>query len=67
MQVAALSARGGGGRQDRRVTMGQIRAEGLGQSGQAEWVQVRGSGCAVAVILLSLKGGMGDMTGSVPN
>jgi hypothetical protein len=67
MQVAALSARGGGGRQDRRVTMGQIRAEGLGQSGQAEWVQVRGSGSAVAVISLSLKGGMGDMTGGVPN
>jgi hypothetical protein len=42
MQIAPLSERGfGGGRQDRRVTLSQIRAEGLGTSGQADWVQVR--------------------------
>lgn len=43
MQVAPLSERGagGGGRQDRRITLGQIKDEALGTSGQADWVQVR--------------------------
>lgn len=43
MHIAPLSERGGGGggRQDRRVTFAQIAAEGLGTSGQADWVQVR--------------------------
>jgi len=39
--VTTLSAGGGGmGRQDRRVTFGQIKAEGLGCSGTADWVAV---------------------------
>lgn len=41
MQIAPLSERmGGGGRQDRRVCLAQIKSEGLGTSGQADWVQV---------------------------
>eukprot|EP00878_Enallax_costatus_P038525 GHUV01043820.1.p2 GENE.GHUV01043820.1~~GHUV01043820.1.p2 ORF type:complete len:120 (-),score=36.40 GHUV01043820.1:42-401(-) len=43
MQVMSLSERGGGGggRQDRRVTFSMIENEGIGMSGQAEWVMVR--------------------------
>jgi hypothetical protein len=42
MYIAPLSERGGagGGRQDRRMAFAQIRSEGLGTSGQADWVQV---------------------------
>jgi hypothetical protein len=43
MQVSALSAQGGaggGGRQDRRVTLGQILDEDLGMHGEAAWVAV---------------------------
>lgn len=42
MQIAPLSERmGGGRREDRRVCLAQIKSEGLGTSGQADWVQVR--------------------------
>lgn len=43
MHVAPLSERGagGGGRQDRRISLAQIKDEALGTSGQADWVQVR--------------------------
>lgn len=42
MHIAPLSERGGpgGARQDRRMAFAQIRSEGLGTSGQADWVQV---------------------------
>eukprot|EP00878_Enallax_costatus_P012473 GHUV01013026.1.p1 GENE.GHUV01013026.1~~GHUV01013026.1.p1 ORF type:complete len:867 (+),score=301.03 GHUV01013026.1:206-2806(+) len=45
MQVMSLSERGGGGggRQDRRVTFSMIENEGIGMSGQAEWVMVTGT------------------------
>ena len=41
MQVAPLSERReGGGRQDRRIALSQIKGEALGTSGQADWVAV---------------------------
>lgn len=49
MPVTQLSgtAGGGGGRQDRRVTLSQIEDEGLGMQGQAEWVHVSHSRLAL--------------------
>eukprot|EP00775_Hariotina_reticulata_P005401 gene5401-5635_t len=40
--VTTLSSGGGMGRQDRRVTFSQIKSEGLGCNGTADWVAVTG-------------------------
>ncbi|KAL4425850.1 hypothetical protein ABPG75_009866 [Micractinium tetrahymenae] len=44
MEAAALSRQGGGGgRSDRRVTIAQIKEEGLGFGEKPDWVQVAGA------------------------
>lgn len=60
MPVMSLSERGGGGgvggRQDRRVTFSMIENEGIGMSGQAEWVQVNVAATAALFQVLLLHG-----------
>ena len=42
MAAEALSRPGGGGRNDRRITLAQIKEEGLGMGEKPDWVTVCG-------------------------
>jgi replication factor A1 len=42
MAAEALSRPGGGGRNDRRITLAQIKEEGLGMGEKPDWVTVSG-------------------------